>query len=217
MKNVNQLVLEVQAEGKDGLAFVELFEVMMSEVIEPKAKSYSRQLKGDVSEAISEGTALLIELVDVWNGTGKFSTFFTASFNNRIRNLVKYMNRDKRKHNTSYDLSLSETCNNGGENSPIIEVIDAEELHTTFDITEDNDTETLLDLLEEYEVKKPKTAGLIRIMISFPNNARLSEKTQAYANYFGQEEYNTVIQKRVSRARESFQKFLLKNNYTFSI
>lgn len=216
MKNVNQLVLDVQTEGKEGMAFVELFQTIMNETIEPKAQSYSRQLKGDIAEAIDAGIDLLTELVDTWNGTGNFNTLFSVSYNNRLKNLVKYLGRNKRKHNTSYDVSLSETTDVGEGASHILEVIDDEQLHTTFDITADEEQALLTDLLEEYEVKKPKTAGLIRIMLSFSDDTKISTKTQAYCDYFGESEYTQAIQKRVSRARESFYKFLVKNNYNLS-
>src|SRR5699024_1998205 len=104
-----------------------------------------------------------------------------------------------------------ETANKDGESSPMIEVLDDESLRTSFDITE---AETPLEtLIEEYAEKNPKKAGIINIMLNFSDDTKQSEKTHAYCEYFGVQEYTTVIQKRVSRVRQSFKKFLENNNY----
>jgi hypothetical protein len=138
MKNVNELVNQVKEHGTESIPFMELFETLNKETIEPKAKSFSKQLRGDESEAISEGYSLMMELVESWDGTGNFHTLFKTSYENRLKNLIKYMARNKRKHNTSYDVSLSSNVNtkSGTEASPIIETLDDVALTTSFDITE---------------------------------------------------------------------------------
>ena len=217
MKNVNDLVNQVKEQGTESIPFMELFETLNKETIEPKAKSFSRQLKGDEAEAHSEGYTLMMELVESWDGTGNFHTLFKSSYENRLKNLIKYIGRNKRKHNTSYNLSLSDTTNNvmeGDEMSPHIETLNHPDLITTFDITDEHgQLEALLGLFGE---TNPEQAGLIEIMTTFGQATPQADKTNAYCNYFGVQEYSQVIQKRVSRARESFKKFLTKNDFQLS-
>lgn len=212
MKNVNELVRTVQAEGNESFAWVELFEVINAETIEPKSKSFSSQLKGDVDKGISEGYKLLMELTESWDGTGNFHTLFKTSFNNRLLNQVKEIGRNKRKHNTSYDVSLSESTKSEGEKSPILEVIGDPSLQTSFNIEESNKTK-LETMFDKYAEKHPEQAGVIEIMLGFGWDAKQSDKTEAYCKYYGVDTYSSAIQKRVSRVRDSFYKFLDNNGY----
>jgi hypothetical protein len=215
MKNVNQLVMAVQSEGTESFAFVELFEVISTETINPKAESYSRQLKGDVESGVSEGYKLLMELVETWDGTGSFHSLFKTSFDNRLKNLVKFIGRNKRKHNTSYDVSLSGSVERDGEASPIMEVIDDASLQSTFDITEEKGK--LFTLLDMFSENHPEKGAVCEILMAYPKGSSQKEKTKALCNHYGiaVEEYET-IQKKVSRSREAFKKFLHKNSYSLS-
>lgn len=218
MKNVNQLVLTVQAEGNESFAWVELFETVMKETIEPKADSFQRQLKGDVQEGISEGYKLLMDLVGSWDGTGNFHSLFKTSYENRLKNLVKHIGRNKRKHNTSYDLSLSETIDSnfdGGNDMTVIDRVFDKALYTEFDITE-KDTPSLYELLDAFAYNKPEQAGVINVMLGFDSDMKQSDKTNAYCEYFGVQTYTSAVQKKVSRAREAFKKFLTQNNYSLN-
>jgi hypothetical protein len=216
MKNVNQLVKTVQAEGNESFAYVELFETLSAETIVPKSESYSRQLKGDVDAGISEGYKLIMELVKSWDGTGSFHSLFKTSFDNRLKNLVKHIGRQKRKHNTSYDVSLSGSVERDGEASPILEVIDDSSLHSTFDVTEDKGL--LESVFAQFAEKYPEQAAVCEILGSFPDDGKQKEKTEALCNYYGipVDQYKTV-QKKVSRSREAFKKFLVKSNYTQAV
>jgi hypothetical protein len=218
MKNVNQLVFDVQAEGNDSYSYVELFDVIATQTIEPKAESFRKQLKGQVEEAISIGYDLLMELVPAWDGTGNFHTLFKTSYTNRLINHVKYVAREKRSHNTNYDVSLSENAAsemNTGEASPLIETINDDSLTSTFDITEDgvNKVEALLEL---FAIKYPEQAEVLDIMTLFSDDTKQSEKTTAYTEHYCTQTYTQAIQKRVSRSRENFKKFLIKNGYSLN-
>jgi hypothetical protein len=217
MKNVNQLVSNVQAEGNESYSYVELFEVLSTQTIEPKAESFRKQLKGNTDEAISEGYKLMMELVHTWDGSGNFHTLFKTSYTNRLKNLIKHIGRNKRKHNTSYDISLSESVASVlsmGEASPIIETLYDASLVSTFDITEEKTK--LEKLIEMFGVKYPEQADVINIMIGFNDDMVQMEKTNAYCEYFGVQSYTSAIQKRVSRSREAFKNFLTKNNYNLN-
>lgn len=218
MKNVNELVKKLQAtkKGTDEweYLFTDLFNIINTETIEPKAESFERQLRGDISAGISEGYMLLQELVETWNGTGNFHSLFKISFENRLKNLVKFITRNKRKHNTAYDVSLSASAERDGEASPIIEVIDDVRCHIYFDVTDKVDgVPTLDELIDMFTEEYPEQAGIINIMISFSYDTKKSEITRAFCEYFGVQKYTPVIQKRVSRSREAFKKFLIKHNY----
>jgi hypothetical protein len=214
MKNVNELVLKVQAEGKESFAWVDLFETINKQTIEPKTNSFSSQLKGDVQTGISEGWELLMDLVKKWDGTGNFHSLFKTSFDNRLKNLVKHVGRNKRKHNTSYQVSLSESANaESGESSPILEVTTEAKLHSSFDVVEDMDKPSFDSLLDAFSEKYPEKGGIIDIMVAFPDDSHQAEKTEAFAKFYGSDTYTSAIQRRVSRVRESFDKFLENNGY----
>lgn len=212
MKKVNELAKTVQAEGTESLAFYELFTIITAETIEPKAESFSRQLKGDVADAISEGYQLLLELVEKWERTGSFHSFFKTSYTNRLINKVKATNADVRSHNTSYDISISESIvSEGGNDMTIIDRLFDKSLYTEFDI-EDNEN-TFEGMLAGFRKKNPEQADIISIMLNFSDDDKQKDKTNTYCEYFGVHKYTSVIQKRVSRAREAFKNYLIKNNY----
>lgn len=213
MKNVNQLVLNVQALGTEGVDFLELFNIINKETIEPKAKSYILPLKGDLAEAYSQGYELLVTLCEKWNGTGNFHTLYKKSYSNLLINLKTYTGRNVRKHNTSYQISLSEGGVTGDEYSPVLETLYDESLVTY--IKEEEETVSLESLIVKFGEVNPEKAGIIEIMVMFTPETPQSEKTRAYCEYFGVQEY-TKIQKRISRARESFYKFLKANDYSLS-
>ncbi len=211
MKNVNELVQAVRTEGKESMEYAELFTTVMTETIEPKAESFGKQLKGDVASGIDEGIKLFMELVDTWNGTGNFHSLFKTAYANRLKNHVKYLNRDKRKHNTSYDISLSGVVEGTYSESSVTEVIVDDTLNTSFDITEEKGT--LEKLIDAFSLHNKEQGDLINIMLSFPEDAKTSDYTKAYIEYFGVQVYAGVPQKKVSRAKNDFKKFLQKNNY----
>lgn len=213
MKNVNELVLKVKEEGTESYAFVELFSIIKTETIEPKAKSFSKQLKGDVASAISMGVTLITELIESWNGTGNFHTLFKTSFDNRLKNLVAYQVRKKRRHNTSYDLSLSESTEQDGESSPILEVIDDRSLQTSFEVTDKK--LSLSELMDKFKAENPEKGGVIEILSLFGDEDKQSDRTKALCDFYGVTDYKK-IQKRVSRSREAFAKFLHKHDYQFA-
>jgi len=216
MKNVNTLVQAVKEQGTESIAYKELFNTIYIETIVPKAESFEWQLKGNIQQGIDEGINLIMELVESWNGSGNFHSFFKTSYTNRLINLVKYIGRDKRKHNYAYDVSLSETIESqydGGNEMTVIDRLYDKSLYTEFDITEsENQVEILL---EAFRKVKPEQADLLDIMINLPDDAKKNELTSAVCEYYGVNMYTSVIQKRVSRAREAFKNFLLKNNYAF--
>jgi hypothetical protein len=216
MKQVNHLVQAVRENGTESIEYNKLFTIIYSETIVPKAESFELQLKGNVDEAINEGIDLFMELLEKWNGTGNFHSLFKTSYNNRLKNLVKYINREKRKHNYSYDLSLSESApSETGDASPIIEVLNDKSLISEFDITETNSR--LEELLESFRKIKPEQADLLDIMIQQPYDSKKSDFTKTICEYYGVQKYTDVIQKRVSRAREAFKKHLIKNNYIVAV
>lgn len=214
MKNVNQLVLAVQSEGFESVAFYDLYNIINSETIEPKANSFRLQLKGQVDCAISDGYDLLFDLTQKWNGTGNFHSLFKTAYTNRLKNMVKYVNRKKRKHETNYDMSLSDFVKGPDEPSSILEVASERQLHchVNYDASF-NEVHSLETLIEMFAEAHPTEAGVINLMIMFTPDTPQAEKTRAYCDYYGVQTYTSVIQKRVSRSREAFKKFLLKNDY----
>lgn len=220
MKNVNELVQAVKVEGMESTAFSELFIIINAETIEPKAESFKKQLKGDVAKAVSEGYELLMKLIYKWEGTGSFHTLYKTSYTNLLKNEVKATSAQKRKHNTSYEVSLSETIPSPYTSATELTMIDAlyaESLYTEFDVTEINEDNQVEVLLEQFREKKPEQADLIDIMLNLSDNPAKSELTDAVCNYYGTQKYTGVIQKRVSRAKESFYKFISQNNYTLNL
>lgn len=213
MKNVNELVLTVQAEGKESYAYVELFDVISSETINPKTASFRLQLKGQIEEAISEGYALLMELVNSWDGTGNFHSLYKTSFNNRLLNLVKYMKREKRTQDVNYSVSLSETAKaESGESSPMLEVATDDKLQTSVDFLKFESEPTIESMIAKFGENNPEQAGVIELMTNFSDDMKQVEKSKAFCVYFGVQTY-TEIQKKVSRSREAFYKFLKQNDF----
>jgi hypothetical protein len=71
-------------------------------------------------------------------------------------------------------------------------------------------------ILQKFAEKHPEQAGVLEIMTRFGQATSQAEKTSAYCEYYGVQEYTQAIQKRVSRARESFKTFLIKNDYSLT-
>ena len=215
MKNVTELAKYVQANGKDCVEYDDLFNIIYQDTILPKTMSFKLQLNGNIEEGIDEGVDLFIELLDKWEGKGNFHTLYKTSFTNRLINLVNYMKRNIRKHNYSYDVSLSDNSvvmyKDQASSSPMIETLNDSSLTTEFDVTTlENRVETLL---EEFRKIKPEQADLLDILISTPHDYTKSDFTDAVCVYYGVQKYTSTIQRRVSRAKESFENFLIKNNY----
>jgi len=218
MKNVNQLVLTVQAEGLESMAFIELFNIINKETIVPKANSFRLQLKGNVESAISEGYELLADLTTSWNGSGNFHSLFKTAYTNRLKNMVKYVNRNKRRHETNYDVSVSETVATNEEPAPILEVATESQLQIVVDYDASfNGKPTLELLIADFQHAYPEQAGVINLMLGFTPDTAQVDKTRAYCEYFGTQTYTSAIQKKVSRSREAFKNFLIDNNYLITI
>lgn len=215
-EKTNRLALQVQAQGTESLAFVELFELVDRETIQPKVRTYSKQLKGDMAEGISIGYMLLTEMVMNWKGEGSFHRVFTVAYTNRLNNLVRDLGRDVRKHNTSYEVSLSYALDEKEENDSY-EVSYGSVLETSFDVTDKVDQEpTLEELLHSFSLKYPERYDLIVIMLGFTEEDNQATRTQAFKDYFCTQTYTSVLQKRVSRARTSFFKHLQDAGYDVS-
>ncbi|MEW9502367.1 hypothetical protein [Jeotgalibacillus marinus] len=214
MKNINDLVKMVQVHGSESEFFIELFEIINAQTIKPKTDSFSRQLKGDVAEGYHEGYVLLMELVHSWNGTGNFHRLYKLSFTNRLRNLVKYIGRDVRKLNTSYEISLSENAKRGDSSSSnILDVALDKALHVSEESCGYGDEVSLSDVIESFADRYPEQYKIISIMEKFTPETNRDEKTKAYLDHFYAKEYTSAIQKRVSRSRSKFQKFLVESGY----
>ncbi len=214
MLNVNETVKVIQSQGtagKESFEFSELFMLFNNKYIEPKAKSFERQLKGDVADGISAGFELLTELVDTWDGTGSFTALFNKSFRNRLINLVESKKAKKRSHNTNYDFSI-DYPEQETEQPASRDIFEDPKLHTTFDIT-DSSQPSLLGLLDKFKEKNPEQGGVIDVMIDFHPDMKKYEKTKLLCEYYGVEEY-TPIQKKVSRAKKAFEKFLQQNHFS---
>lgn len=188
------------------VSYAELVNELMANTIEPKVNSYARQLKGDTDAGISEAYKLLMELVQNWTGEGNFLTLYKFSLDNRLKNLIEYLAKNKRKHNTSYDISLSESKSRYLDSTSQNNIPYDSSLITSFDITEDK-TSKLEKLLTEFEEQYPKQSDLINIMLHKADDETKATEINRYKEYFGVDTYTPALQKQVSRARQSFKKY----------
>ncbi|MFP3427144.1 hypothetical protein, partial [Pseudoalteromonas sp. SIMBA_162] len=72
----------------------------------------------------------------------------------------------------------------------------------------------LSKLLDAYWEVKPTEAEVIEVMLEYSAEGyQKKDLTLALANFYGSDKYTGAIQKRVSRVREDFKKFVIQNGY----
>lgn len=210
LEEINELVKTIQGSEPESylyeVSYSDLVSELMTSTIKPKVDSYSKQLKGDTDAGTSEAYKLLISLVQDWTGEGNFLTLYKFSLDNRLKNLIEYLAKNKRKHNTSYDISLSESKSRYLDNTSQNNMPYDSSLITYFDIT-DEKTSKLEELLTEFEEQYPKQADLVNIMLHKADDETKATEINRYKNYFGVDTYTPALQKRVSRARQAFKKY----------
>ncbi|CDQ21724.1 hypothetical protein [Halobacillus karajensis] len=221
METINTIAKELQTMDKGtelyDLKFGELFELVQVEAIEPKARSFRKELNGDIAEGISIGFDVLMRTIDAWERQGDFITFFKKIYNRDLINKVKSLKADKRQHEESAgNVFLSEPIGEDGDRSHAESPELKDRSLYVFDTYDDGSETTFDELLEQFGEEHPEKYDLINIMISMPEDSGKKDFTSEVCVYYGVQKYSQV-QKKVSRAREAFAKHLNENNYNIAV
>lgn len=214
------MVIELKQVEKDSYTwdclFTDIYTCLHGE-LEAIVYYYERQLNGDVHSAYSEATLLLIRCIDNFEYKGfEFLSFYKKALHNKMIDEIRKINADKRKHNTSYEVSLSAslTDNEGNSYSLVDRGIDAS--LQAIDTYKEDDVIRLTTILDKYRCIKPIDTEVIEIMLKYSAEGyQKKDLTSALAEFYGSEKYTSTIQKRVSRVRENFKKFAIEYGYAF--
>jgi hypothetical protein len=206
--------LEVGSVERD-LLFADIYESVKF-TMEGIVNGYSFSLKGDVHEGLSEALNHLVNCCESFKYEGfEFLTFYKKTLKNKMIDLVRKLNAEKVRHNTSYDFSLSVDVQDGeGSTYSIEDRFQDESLQVNDSYNIEKEEVTLSSILDKFAEVKPFEAGVIEIMLKYSAEGyQKKDLTSALATYYGLDTYNSTVQKRVSRVRETFKKFAIDNGF----
>lgn len=211
MNQLTAKVLEMQGTTdiyKKDFLFTDVYTGLQS-TIEGIVNSYTYSLKGDFHTGYSMAMEVLEKCVKVFKYEGnEFSTMYKRSLRNAMVDLIRKVNTEKMKPNTSYEISLSsEAKDDDGSQYSIGDRLNAEGLQVkdTYDIEEHTSVTWLLD---KFHSVRPAEAEVIEILVQYSAEGyQKKDLTDALAKHYGSEGYTGTIQKRVSRCRDAFKKF----------
>jgi RNA polymerase sigma factor (sigma-70 family) len=220
MEKLTQLVIKLQGMGQDNpereVLFTHVYNGLQN-VIESTVESFKYSLKGDVHEGYSEALEVLMKAVNTFKYEGyEFKTYYKRLLRNRLIDLVRSLNAEKVRHNTSYNISINaEIEDDEGASFTSEERLYNEALMMHDEYLVEKEI-TFEEVLQRFEKECPEEYAVIDIMIQY--SAEFYSKkdtTSALAKHYGSDKYTGAIQKRVSRIRESLKRFGIKQGYEF--
>lgn len=209
MNKTTQIAINLQGQvsgyQKENL-YTDLYLGLQS-VISCTVNRYYKAFNGDIAEGESIALDCIMQAVEKFQYTGsEFATFYSHILENKLRDKVRSLRANKNRHNTSYEVSLSADYEGDeGKLVPLIERLDDNTLRVVDTYNIGAMAATVSDILDTYGKEYPENAEVLEILIT---HEKKSEMTAAVAAYYGQEKYNGTIQKRVSRVREHFTKYM---------
>lgn len=216
MNVITKKVLYMQTIDRNSLEWDDLFTEVhdsVNDLITGVVRYNSRALHGDIHAGYSKAYMLLIRSIEKFEYEGyEFRSFYSRILKNGITDLI-------RKHNTNkmqvfFDHSLDYTVSPEDGDSFVTYERFKDQNVQTIDTYFEEDQPSIIELLQAFKEVKPIEAGVIELLITYHTDYYTkSDLTAALAAYYGSDTYTSTIQRRVSRAREYFEKFLIKKGY----
>lgn len=219
MNTLTQSVITLQTLPTGSIEREDLFAYVYTE-LEPLTSmivsQFDRSLNGDLHAAYSEAALVLVKAIDRFEyKQHEFKAFYSRSLKNRLIDMTRstkatsnlfgnYQSLNPTQEND--DCSFSVQMENAG--------VDALTHYDNYDHTE---TPQLDALMNHFSAAYPIDGNIIETLIDYSADCfSKKDQTAALAALFGSDTYTMAIQKRVSRARNTFRVFLDDHGYSKS-